>query len=90
MRLIYSLLQNKGHHMRLTRQNFTQEIHCCGDAESVPLLDVTIHDGGGGEYLVLTATAWALDSQADIDQLYHLLTGMLVSCREAEDIAHAS
>lgn len=68
--------------MKLQRQIFTQDLHSCGDPQDTPCLDVQVMDAGAGEYLVLSAQAWAVDSQGDIDALYHFLSTMLAGCRE--------
>ena len=55
--------------MRLTKQVFSQDPHCCAALASTPHLTLTLHDGGGGWYVVLDAVEWAMDSTADIDAL---------------------
>lgn len=55
--------------MRLIKQVFSQDPHCCADLASEPHLTLTLHDGGGGWYVVLDAVEWAIDSAAEIDAL---------------------
>lgn len=63
--------------MRLTKQVFSQDPHCCADLASTPHLTLTLHDGGGGWYVVLDAAEWAMDSAADIEALTAKLRAML-------------
>ena len=43
---------------------------------------IEIEDGGGGEYLVITAVQWAIDSRAEMDALHAKLIEMLEACRD--------
>lgn len=52
--------------MRLTKQVFSQDPHCCADAAIEPHLTLTLHDGGGGWYVVLDAAEWAIEQNADV------------------------
>jgi hypothetical protein len=42
------------------KMEFTQEADCCN--EGFQTLDVEVHDGGGGKYILIKTTAWAFDS----------------------------
>jgi hypothetical protein len=69
--------------MHLIRQVFTQEMHCCGDADKhTPELTLVLHDGGGGEYLVIHAAHWAVDSEAEIAEVATAMKKMFASGRK--------
>ena len=59
---------------------FSQEMHCCGPTHEDPAFTIEVHDGGGGEYLVLHASHWAIGDEADLKDLLTELTCMLKSC----------
>lgn len=61
----------------LTKQVYTQEMHCCGPTDDEATLTLTVEDGGGGPYIVMDAEQWAVDSLAEIDELRALLVAML-------------
>ena len=63
--------------MRLTKQVFSQDPHCCADSEIEPHLTLTLHDGGGGWYVVLDAAEWAIDSSAEVTALADRLRAAL-------------
>lgn len=63
--------------MKPTSQTFTMEMHCCGSDDDQPELRLELHDGGGGDYLVLHAKHWALDSEAEIDALCDKMKSLL-------------
>lgn len=75
--------------MKLIRQVFEQELHCCADEDQEALLTMEIHDGGGGEYLVIHARHWALSDHAEIDALAAMLKEML-SESAISDLEHAT
>lgn len=69
--------------MRATKREYTQEPHCClMESEGDPLLRAELRDGGGGEFLVLSAHQWALDSDDEIDMLANELKAMLEEARK--------
>ena len=48
--------------------NDTQDVDCCGDAGMmINEIAVEIYDGGGGNYLTITTSRWALSDDKDID-----------------------
>jgi len=47
----------------------TQELDCCAPADLICNdITVTVEDGGGGNYLVISTQRWALDDEKDIDR----------------------
>lgn len=56
---------------------FSQEMHCCGPTHEDPAFTIEVHDGGGGEYLVLHASHWAIGDEADLKDLLTELTRRL-------------
>ncbi len=75
--------------MRLTSQSFTQDLHCCGVGNKDPELTMTVHDGGGGPYLVMDAVEWAMDS-TDILLLAETLRQLLVAAEKANEDQHGN
>lgn len=65
----------------LVMQKYEQEMHCCGDCDLEAHLTLELQEGGGGEYLVMHAVHWSIDSQAEIDDLCAKLTAMLAQAR---------
>lgn len=73
----------------LVAQTYTQDPHCCLDAATLdPALTLRLYDGGGGWYLVLDATAWALNDAAEIDALATAAKALLAQAPE-EELPHA-
>lgn len=71
--------------MRLVSQSFTQELHCCAlGNDGPPHVTITIHEGGGGPYLVLDATEWAMD-MSDIIKFSRTLEQMLQDAEETTE-----
>lgn len=72
--------------MRQTKSEFTQEPHCCLNEtkEGSPLLLLELMDGGGGEFLVLSANQWAMDSAEEVDMLAAELKAMLADAKVAK------
>jgi len=73
--------------MHLTKQVFSQEMHCCGDPdENVAKLALELVDGGAGEYLVFKAKHWSFDEgaegRAQIDELANVMKKMLSTARK--------
>ena len=68
--------------LRVRKVTFAQEPHCCCPFDADPALMIEIEDGGGGEYLVITAVQWAIDSRAEMDALHAKLIEMLEACRD--------
>ena len=62
--------------MKLTKQEFTQDMHCCGSADQDAKLAIEIHDGGAGGYLVMHALHWSFDGADDIRALADRLMAM--------------
>lgn len=63
---------------KLTKQEFTQPIHCCGPKDAdTGRISLELYDGGGGEYLVINATEWAVDSIDEINQMVEVMRRML-------------
>ena len=71
--------------MRLSKQVYTQDPHCCADLASEPRLSVELCDGGGGYYLVLKATEWALDSLVEVEELATILRTAVTQCIQANE-----
>lgn len=67
--------------MKRQSQSFTQEPHSCISPDDEPVLRLELRDAGAGEYLVLHATAWAMDSEAEVDQLAEAMKAMLKEAR---------
>lgn len=65
--------------MRPTKHEFTQAPHCCLSRDEAPLLRMELEDGGGGEFLVLHASHWAMESEAEIDMLAAEMKAMLAN-----------
>ena len=63
-------------------KKFTQATDCCGSDEVENEITITAEDGGGGTYVVLKSTRWAMDSNEEIDALCKELKEML----KTEDI----
>ncbi len=62
--------------MKLTKQEFTQDMHCCGPADQNAKFAIEIHDGGGGEYIVMQAEHWSFEGVDDIRALADKLISM--------------
>lgn len=57
---------------------YRQEMHCCGPADGEEgVLRLQVQDGGGGRYVVITATEWAIDSLKDIENLTARIRAMM-------------
>lgn len=55
-----------------------QEMHCCGPTDGDEgVLRLQVYDGGGGPYVVLTATEWAIGSLKDIETLTARIRAMM-------------
>lgn len=67
--------------MRQTKIEFTQEGHCCLLPDDHPSLSMELMDGGGGEFLVLHAAHWALDTPEEVDMLAAEMKAMLAKAR---------
>lgn len=63
--------------MKLTRQDFSQEMHACGPVDDEATLSISIQDGGGGQYVVLNAHEWSIEIYGEIDELAERLRDML-------------
>jgi hypothetical protein len=50
-------------------------------SEGSPKVTMELQDGGGGEYIVLHAEHWAMDSEEEIDLLAAELKAMLKGAR---------
>ncbi len=52
---------------------YTQEMHCCGPKVpgqfAEPELKIRTADGGGGFYIVVSATEWAIDPEEGESQI---------------------
>jgi hypothetical protein len=66
--------------MKVSSVTFSQEMHCCGPTHEDPAFTIEVHDGGGGEYIVLHAAHWSISDEADLKDLHAELTRMLKSC----------
>ena len=62
--------------------NYTQEMPHAGPPDSTPCLTIEVTDCGAGEYLVLHAGHWAIDSREAADELHATLLEMLAGCRD--------
>lgn len=67
--------------MRPIKREYTQEPHCCINDGDDPRLSMELIDGGGGEYLVLHAVQWSLDSDAEVDALAAEIKAMLAQAK---------
>lgn len=61
---------------------YTQDMHHAGPPDSTPGLTIEVTDCGAGEYLVLHAGHWAIDSREAADELHATLLEMLAGCRD--------
>lgn len=74
--------------LRVMRQDFQQEMHCCGEhdapklPEDVGSLVMRYEDGGGGEYVVLSAYEWSFDDEAEVDDLAERIKAMIRAAAE--------
>lgn len=69
--------------MRVTKQVFSQDAHCClMDEDGPPHFTMELMDGGGGEYLVLHANHWALESPEEVDALAGEMKALLAKAQK--------
>ena len=61
---------------------YTQQMHNAGPRDATVGLTIEVTDCGAGEYLVLHAGHWAIDSRAAADELHATLLAMLAGCRD--------
>ena len=61
---------------------YTQEMHNAGPRDATVGLTIEVTDCGAGEYLVLHAGHWAIDSREAADELHATLLEMLAGCRD--------
>lgn len=61
---------------------YTQRMHNAGPRDATVGLTIEVTDCGAGEYLVLHAGHWAIDSRAAADELHATLLEMLAGCRD--------
>jgi len=55
-----------------------QEMHCCAPTDGDEgVLRLQVQDGGGGRYVVINATEWAIDSLKDIENLTARIRAMM-------------
>ena len=54
---------------------YKTEPHCCTKLDGT--LKLSIHDGGGGHYLVVNASEWALGNNKEIDQFSKMMKDQL-------------
>ena len=61
--------------MKLSKVVYTQELHCCASPTNCDegKLEIEVCDGGGGDYIVVTAREWALDKDEEIDAFASIL-----------------
>lgn len=64
------------------KQVFRQEPHCCSDGDVDATVELELLDGGGGEYLVLRATEWAMDDQKEVDELVKEMKAMMATAKK--------
>lgn len=62
-----------------TTFKFYQEQDSCAEGEDVQSLEVTICDAGGGKYLTLSTSRWALDLE-DLGEFVKALKKCLREC----------
>ena len=55
--------------MKQTNAKWEQPIHSCGSDLDVAHLEVEVVDAGAGEYLVINAHEWAVESLEEIEEL---------------------
>ena len=75
--------------MRQTKLEFTQEAHCCLDVfrQGEPKVTLELMDGGGGEFLVLTANQWAVETPEEVDALAAEMKALLAKAKGIPDVA---
>lgn len=75
--------------MKLSRKVYRQEQHSAIEVDVEPELELELVDAGGGEYLVINATEWAIDDEKELDALVVEMRDML-SRAVAEGEANAN
>ena len=63
--------------MRLIKQTYTMDMHDAGKSDEWPELSLELMDAGGGEFLVISAAHWAIDTEDEINQLAEAMKAML-------------
>lgn len=53
-----------------SRFEFVQDADCCADSSDAQVLEVEVHDGGGGKFFRLKTEGFAVDSGADLESLF--------------------
>ena len=58
-----------------------QEVDCCssGDVNEITL---TVEDGGGGPYFVISTERWAMDGVEEFEDLVATVVGAIIKARE--------
>ena len=49
---------------------FTQEADCCDGRNCDQMLEVEVHDGGGGKFFRIKTEGFAIDSGADLEAIF--------------------
>jgi hypothetical protein len=55
--------------MRLTKQTFSMQIHDAASEDAEATLTLELMNAGAGEYLVITAQNWAIETDEEADQI---------------------
>jgi hypothetical protein len=55
--------------MRLTKQTFSMQIHDAASRDDEATLTLELVNAGAGEYLVITAQNWAIETDEEADQI---------------------
>lgn len=71
--------------MHLTTKIYTQELHSARETDDWPMLKLELVDACGGEYLVLTATKWAIDGRDEVDRLAGEMKALMATAKRYEE-----
>jgi hypothetical protein len=63
--------------MKLSKVVFKKEMHYFGNPAEEANISVEVHDSGGGEYFVINANEWPLDSLDELIELHKVLTNII-------------
>ena len=70
--------------MHRVKQLFRQEPHCCSDEDCDATVELELIDGGGGEFMVLRTTEWAIDDAKELAELVDELKAMMKTAKTAK------
>lgn len=68
--------------MKVRKMTYVQVMHCCGTSDDEAFAELELHDGGGGEYLVLDAKQWAFNDEAEVDEFATAMKQLLATAEK--------